>query len=122
MSGLRRNLDLSSAFEIAVDLLLLHQSFNGVDGGIIGVVERCREPNAESARNGVEILRQAVVAMTAVAAGCLSADDVRFDHDDVRALLRERKSRRETGKASTYYRNIALALHRTFGGAFEATG
>ena len=116
---LGRELQLAGAHEVAGDVLLLHHRLDRIDSRRKGLVEGARFLRAETSGQRSEIVRQAAVAMTAVAAGRLADDAARFEHGHGRAALGQRQRRRQPGEARADDDHVGTSRNRSFGTAGE---
>ena len=112
MLGLRGELELARAREVAVDPLLRHDALDRVDGGVEGVVKRHRLVEPEPGFHRREILGEAVVALAAVAARRSGADVVGLQQSDGGAALRQSQRRGQSRETAAHDRNIDAAVDR----------
>jgi hypothetical protein len=115
MLGLGRQLDLAGAAEVAGDPLLRHHRLDRVDRRVVGAIERQRPLGTEAGGGPGEVVREAVVAVAAVAAGRLADDAATLQHHHVRPGLAQRQRRRQAGEAAADDRHVGAAGDRPGG-------
>ena len=110
MLGLRRELQLAGAGEIAIDRLFVDEPFDRVDARVEREIKAVRQFRAETLRQRRIILREAVVAHAAVASRRRLPDGARLADDHARALLGQRQRGGRTGDPAAHHHDVATAV------------
>src|SRR5438270_12793220 len=98
MLGLCRHLELAHSRKTAIDVVIAGEFLNRVDRLVERSIELRRDVAAVARRHHAIVLRETVIAHSAVAAGRRIADSLGFADDDLRALLRKRERGRTSSK------------------------
>ena len=102
-------LELAAAREVAVDGLVAHDAFHGVDRGVVGVVPGTCTLHADLGRDLGVVDREPVVDVAAIASRGLGRDAFAgLQHRDAGAALGQGQRRRQPGEAAADHGHVHL--------------
>lgn len=114
MLRLRGELQLAGMPEIAVDRMLGNDRLDAAHRAFVGAIELPCGFGADPCDERRVVLRDAGIALAAVAAGRFTRDLRGFEHDHRYAALRKRERRRQAGEAAADHGHIGAPFDGPF--------
>lgn len=114
MLRLRGELELAGAPEIAIDRVFGDERLDAFHGALVCPIELPRRLRADARGQRRVVLRDAGVALSAVASRRFAGDLRGFQHDDRDAALRQCERGRQTGEAAADHDHVGAPVDGAF--------
>ena len=112
VGGVKGQRQFPEPLEVAVDAIVVHQFFDGVDGIVVLPEHLHRTGTPVPLHRGVEADRQSRGRHPSVAAGCAPPDRMSFEDSNARTLVGEFDCRGEPGESGADNGDVDLLGHR----------